>query len=409
MGEKANNLLLIEEIRNIHKELKLRGKPQNALLYVSDDLLSYVLSLLRDEVSILPDASKSEWDELISVLRPHTILPLLYWKIGLLPRKLRPPKNITIQIVQAFLQNHANCLQMQKQLHQIIEAFNSAGINVLVLKGLSLAMTVYPGPATRLSRDIDLLVCPEQMIQARKTLLDLDYKCLEERFENSRDFYCDEYFIHQSNKDNIRVELHWTWHKFAGTSRGGSIHDIFKRTIEVKQNGISFNAMHPVDNLIHCALHLSMFHNKDIRLMWINDVALLFKYIDEKDYWKALQKSSDEWMARLALENSLKMAQGWTGLKLTRENNLLNWPAPEEHEIAIWSNSIQRHKSIIKMFTMHWKDSSNIFEKIKYFFCLLFPNPDMMRRSYPTSNNMLLPLSYIHRWWKWIKKLILRV
>lgn len=191
---------------------------------------------------------------------------------------------------------------------------------MLVLKGPALARTVYHDPATRTSGDLDLLVCPEKMIQARKTILGLGYKCLGEVFETFRGFYSDEIFIHQSNKRNyLKVELHWTWHRFSGISRVGNIHDIFERATEVKLDGFSFNSMHPVDNLIHCAMHMSVFHNNEIRLMWINNIALLFKYIDREDYWKDLQKSSDEWIARLALENSLQMAQCWMKLKVQGE------------------------------------------------------------------------------------------
>ena len=89
---------LLEEIRNIHTGRKLCGEPQNALLNVSDDLLLYVLSLLRDDSPAVPDASIPEWNELISALSSHWITPLLYWKIGHLPYELRPPEDTTAQM-----------------------------------------------------------------------------------------------------------------------------------------------------------------------------------------------------------------------------------------------------------------------------------------------------------------------
>ena len=128
--------MLLEEIRNIHIERKLCGKTENALLSVSDGLLLYILSLLRDEAPVLPDASISEWNEMLSALRAHWIIPLLYWEIGHLPHKLRPPKDITTQMRQSFLWSRARCFQMERQLRVIIEAFNEDGISVLVLKVL---------------------------------------------------------------------------------------------------------------------------------------------------------------------------------------------------------------------------------------------------------------------------------
>jgi len=90
---------------------------------------------------------------------------------------------------------------MERQLREIIEGFQEEGVRVLVLRGPALAFSLYPDPAMRPSCDLDLLVLPEQVVQARGILEDLGYKCLAKRFETARDFFREECFVHQKNPE----------------------------------------------------------------------------------------------------------------------------------------------------------------------------------------------------------------
>jgi hypothetical protein len=99
---------------------------------------------------------------------------------------------------------------MERQLQEIIEALEEEGVRVLVLRGPALAFSLYEDPAMRPSCDLDLLVLPEQVVQARTILESLGYRCLAKRFETARDFFREECFIHHENPGNkFPVDLHW--------------------------------------------------------------------------------------------------------------------------------------------------------------------------------------------------------
>ncbi|NIR15085.1 MAG: nucleotidyltransferase family protein, partial [Desulfobacterales bacterium] len=101
-------------------------------------------------------------------------------------------------------------LHMERQLQEIIEAFQEQGVRVLVLRGPALAFSLYPDPAMRPSGDLDLLVIPEHVVQARDILESLGYRCLARRFETARDFFREECFVHQESPGNkFPVDLHW--------------------------------------------------------------------------------------------------------------------------------------------------------------------------------------------------------
>jgi hypothetical protein len=70
--------------------------------------------------------------------------------------------------------SHANRVR-GRVLAEILDAFQVAGIPILVLKGAALAYLVYPEPGLRPMRDVDVLVSPAQVRQAQALLGELGF------------------------------------------------------------------------------------------------------------------------------------------------------------------------------------------------------------------------------------------
>jgi hypothetical protein len=75
---------------------------------------------------------------------------------------------------RAMQHSHANRVRA-KTLAKVLDAFQTAGIDVLVLKGTALAHLVYPQPGLRSMRDVDLLVSRSQARQAQTLLAELGF------------------------------------------------------------------------------------------------------------------------------------------------------------------------------------------------------------------------------------------
>ncbi len=376
----------------------------------SDDIAGYISSLLRNESPTAPEASLDQWSDILSELKSHWITTLLYRQIGSLPRQCRPPETITNQMRAAFLESRVCCMHMERQLGEILDTFQKEGIRSLVLRGPALAWSVYPDPAMRPSSDLDLLVLPEQMLQARATLERLHYKCLGKRFEFARDFFREEDFVHQTNpRDNVVVDLHWLhWelHPFFTDSCDVGIEDLFHRASKVNSSALTFETLHPVDALIHAAIHLALIHGRNMRLLWIYDIALLARQLQVPNDWQALQERSVTWRARLALEHCLKMAQAWFGLQLPDKfNDFSMWPPPTEDEIAVCSTAL-RHHWVAVLLKRCVSRPSGLLKILPSLFRLLFPDPKIVRYCYPPSRDWLLPLSYVRRWYRWFLELM---
>jgi hypothetical protein len=164
-------------MQDIHPGLRLSGPCGKSLLDVSEDLLVYVGSVLKNESPLAPAAAIDQWLALLDVLKSHWIIPLLYRQIGCLPKVLQPPESAIDEMRKTFLLSRVRTLHMAKQLREIIDAFQDKDVRVLVLRGPGLAWSVYPDPALRPSCDLDLLVLPEHAVQARGILESLGYKC----------------------------------------------------------------------------------------------------------------------------------------------------------------------------------------------------------------------------------------
>lgn len=402
-----NSTSLLDQVRDLNPNLKFCGEPKNAILSVSDDLICYVLSILRNDPIVPPRMSITKWLELLHILKAHWVLPLLYWHIGRLPDEFRPPEPIFDNMRTVFQWSRARCFHLERQLQEIVAAFDDEGVRVVVLKGPALGRTAYPDPALRPSSDLDLLVLPDQMSRSRTTLEGLGYKCIERRFEISRDFYNDELFVHQKNeRDKPQVELHWDLHRFSGIRRDVGVEELFERAVKVRHKAFAFEALDPIDAFMHRAMSNAFDKATNMRLIWVYDVASLARHLVEPDDWEILQKRSVDWRARLAVEQSLRMAQALLGFVLPQGfRDFSAWQKPTDIELEAWPRVSRGHVNLIDHLKLCMSHSTGPYKKVRYFANLLFPSRDYMIKSYMARDRRQLYLSYARRWWKWAKEL----
>jgi hypothetical protein len=409
--DSEKTFMLKEVMESIHPSMRLCGITDESPHDLSNELLTYVRSVMHDESPLAPEASLDEWSRLLNLLHAHWIIPFVYRKIGSLSQECVPPETITDEMRQTFLVSCVRSVHMERQLQEIIEAFLDQGVRVLVLRGPALAFSLYDDPAMRPSGDLDLLVIPEHVVQARDILESLGYRCLARRFETARDFFREECFVHQENPENkFPVDLHWVhWelHPFFKGSEKVDIEDLFERAWKVETPTLAFETLHPVDYLIHSAIHLVMIHKNEMRLSWIYDTALLAQHLQAPDDWETLQKRCVAWRARLPLEQCLKMAHVWTGLELPEGfEDFSTWPRPTEDESAVWADTMHHHWVTI-LLKRSLSNPSLLLKRVPSLLRLLFPHPDIVRYCYPTSSNWLLPVSYVRRWYRWIDDLVI--
>jgi hypothetical protein len=402
-----NNDIVLKDIRHFHSESNLAGIPRNGLLLVSEELLSFVLSLLREEQPLLPQATLDEWSKLLSNLRCHWIIPLIYWKISHLSPELRPPGVICTRMQEIFLASHARYLSMERQLREVMDAFNKRGIDALLIKGPALAWTVYPDPATRPFADVDLLVRPDQYSKTKETLSQLGYRSQTDKFDIFEELFNAESFVHSADSMKyFEIDVHWSLFQYHGLARKNGAEAVLWNTEKVETPTLSFETLDRVNALICAAFHLILHHPNGARLAWIGDIALLSQSLVYPEEWEVLRQRCQSLKLSLAVKEALKLAQMWYGLQIPeRYIDLTKWLSPDDAEKTELAHARNEKGPDIRL-KGYFADFLSSPRKIQFLLKFLFPSPEYIRMTYPPSKKWLLPLSYLRRWGSWAAKVL---
>ena len=397
----------MSQIRQFHNELSLAGSPNRSLLNLSDQVLSYLVSILRQEEPVSkPKIPDEKWDDVLSSLSCHGIVPLLYFNIAQFSKELRPPEKIVARMREVFLLSHARYMRMERQLREVLYVFHTEKVPVLVIKGPALAWAAYLEPATRPSMDIDLLVEPQQYLKARRALNQIGYKSQFQRFEMTKELFNAEQFVNPTTSRRLfPVDLHWSLFQYHGTKRDNNVEEFFCRAITFETPERTFQTLDHVDALIYAAFHLILHHPETMRLTWISDIAFLARHIVEPDDWELLQQRASAFKLCLAMQESLKLAEMWNGLEIPEMyRDFTKWPKVTSAEKDEFTYVMNKHGPDIRLKGYLASLRTNP-EKIKYLLTVAFPDSDLIRITYPPSKKWLLPFSYIRRWWHWFRKL----
>src|SRR3954454_15181763 len=115
----------------------------------------------------------AHWDAIPARAEAHGLVPLLYTHVQAAGIAVPPPAK---QKLQGYYMQHAHATHVRAQvLADILERFNTAGIDVLVLKGAAIAHLIYPQPVLRPMRDIDILVRAVDVYRAYALLPEIGF------------------------------------------------------------------------------------------------------------------------------------------------------------------------------------------------------------------------------------------
>jgi hypothetical protein len=276
---------------------------------------SLVLSCVRAYVSKRTPAadlaalSGFDWRRALDLAGAQGVLGSFLAALGPdgLPEELRP---VAAAQRQALARES---LRLTGALIDLVQRFQSSGIEMLPFKGPTLARQAYGDVGLRWFADLDLLVRPADLAPARELLLELDFvpsypttparRQLLERWGSHESF---------ERSDHTWVELHWRL--AAPLSEFGVDYDrLWRRLGTVRLAGYDLPALRTDDLLLVLALHGAK-HAWE-RLGWICDVAMLIGAEPTLD-WDALVTEAERMRARRVLLLALRLASGLLGAEL---------------------------------------------------------------------------------------------
>ena len=213
------------------------------------------------------------WEQLIALSERHRMLPLLYKNIKDDFEGLAIPSILK----EKYLAQTQQTLRLATEAVRISSILNSEGVSNIMLKGPLMGQQLYGDLAIRPSRDIDILVTPDDVDAFHQVFLREGYKLIYPDFDLSPKQWA--YYQRHKNQVAYRhlqsgtmVELHWRI--FSQESLFPVALDrIFAERDELVVAGKSISLLSKAHCFEFLCLHGAI--HQWFRLRWLRDISQL--------------------------------------------------------------------------------------------------------------------------------------
>jgi len=208
-----------------------------------------------------------DWNGFLNLAFHHRVYPILY-------KRLKEhaydaiPTSVLSKLHSHYSANVIAMLRLSSEMEKINYAFSVQNLKFIVLKGPILALKLYGDISLRTSKDIDILVSPNDLTEAEEILIRLGYKTADK--ENSilnswkRKHHHISY-IHPENK--TQIELHW---RLSLELPGTSFEKLWRRKVTVQLSKSPVNFLGNEDLFIYLVSHGA--RHAWFRLRWLLDI-----------------------------------------------------------------------------------------------------------------------------------------
>ncbi len=207
--------------------------------------------------------------EVVRVAREHGVESLLMDAPG-----KRPQSQRDLAMDLAHLALHAEVVRVG-------DAFATASVDAILLKGLSIAQRFYDPPWSRPCTDVDLLVAPHALTRAEGVLTALGYT----KEEGARGRFFAERHFHVSffAEGRLPIELHFIAYRGFGAEL--SARDLLEGSEPLTAIHASLRAPSLSREIVYLAVHAAAHRFE--RMGWLLDLALIARARGERDFAEA--------------------------------------------------------------------------------------------------------------------------
>jgi hypothetical protein len=174
------------------------------------------------------------------------------------------------QLQKHFRQTATRNLSLTNSLLSILNNLGERGIPALPYKGPVLSEAIYSDFSLRQSRDLDILVRPDDFHDAEAILLERGFEPKRELTEKQKQVLVKSGLHRSLKKDGVIVDLH---PRISSPHPPFKVIDLLDRAGSVDLDIDSTSAIRPVDNLFALSVHGTK--HRWNQLKWICDIAYL--------------------------------------------------------------------------------------------------------------------------------------
>jgi len=339
-----------------------------------------------------------DWKEFVSSALAERVAPLLCYGFRHRGWPAEMPEHIRQLLLKEFYNAVANASLMFRELEHVLAELEKNNIQVVLLKGSALALTLYPHIALRPMADLDLLIRLPDLSAAIEVVEAIAY--VPENPPMRRRLH--HLFFYETNfrggdRALTQLELHWDLVGGADSRYRPDIDWFWDQTKTIRIGNISTLILSPTAYLLHAAVHVSLKHGgEETRLLWLYDLHLLITQCQDLD-WKLLIKKAKEfhWLPVVeAVLNELTRKfstsfPAWIFDACAHENDT-------QTRLLVQQMAAARHTRTTGMLA-HLAFLSRP-ARIRWLAAVVFPDPEYMRWRYRPRPMWLWPGCYFVRW-----------
>lgn len=294
-------------------------------------------------------------------------------------------------------------LSIERTLLRIDEAFSDAGIDYIVLKGTSLAQTLYPDPSLRPFADLDLLISGPHWESACALLPALGFT---RQHPESRAGFVDAFgkaAVH-ANEAGQEIDLH---RRLVVGPHGLAVDpdELFDDPTWFELGGRWFRRLEDSLLFLHACMHASLGHRTP-RLIPLRDVLQVAER-GEVD-WERAEDYAHRWRLRAVVKHAVTTAGNVLEVRppeaVTRLGASLVASPRERRWLSAYTTDRRKRggTTVSTLGAIH-----GVRAKASYSAALLFPNRDFVAARTGSQGVG----SYLARWqvaWRWVSRRVRR-
>src|SRR3990167_504103 len=164
----------------------------------------------KDVLAYADYLTQADWDKFVQLVSWHKLTPIIY---PILKQQSSIPETVLSKIRLHYHANAERMMVLTAELFRITKIFNHANIFNITSKGPLIAKRLYDNFVMRESRDIDILISPDNLLCAHTLLLESGYQRIYPEVLTAKQYhayvrYKNDFVYYQPTR-HIILELHW--------------------------------------------------------------------------------------------------------------------------------------------------------------------------------------------------------
>jgi len=272
--------------------------------------------------------------------------------------------------------------------HDVLLAFEKAGLPAIVLKGAALAETVYGNPVLRHCHDIDILLPAAEMSRAALLLQSLNFRVTHRGIQAKTGH------VRLEHESGLPLELHSRL--FQVPYYDPSLGEIRARSQSRSIADVGAQILSPVDGLLHVCGHAS--YSRSGRLLrWVSDAWFIIDRHADLD-WDLLLHCARQ--SRMVLPLYVALGYLARDLEAPIPANFLTRLEEDNDRADTLGREVLVRQALsilpggVVTLIRHAKDWRERYFLIRW---LLLPSPGYLFRVDQVTRSWLLPLHYVYR------------